>query len=174
MANRYQRAIPPVPPSFFLSLTTKQQRELTHLLNAYKIHYELYYSFSGETLKRSGFVYEVWQQLLWNEVIKPSGINKSMFRLLLFIYFLGKSPKFKDIRLTKDVIIKESKVMRHINRLWPAKNLKYLEQYGWVTVHLLRYRKKQYFVSEKGIGLITSFGLEYGKLFNDFFQPLAL
>jgi hypothetical protein len=174
MANRYQSAIPPVPPSFFLSLTSAQQKQLTHLLNAYKIHYECYYSFSGEMLKKTGFVYEIWEGLIRNETVKQSGISKSMFRLLLFVYFLGKSPKFKDIRLTKDIIKRETRVMRYINRLWPEKNLKYLVKYGWLNVHLLRYRKKQYFVSEKGNDLIMIYGLKYAELFNNFFQPLSL
>jgi hypothetical protein len=53
-------------------------------------------------------------------------------------------------------------------------NIKYLEKYGWLTVQLLRWKKKQYFVSEKGHSLITAFGVKYNDLFNDFFEPLAL
>jgi hypothetical protein len=174
MSGKPKQTLPPVPPSFFLSLDDTQRNQLTHLLNAYRVHYANYYSFSVEMLKKSGFMYEMYETLIWNETIKQSGISKSMFRLLLLIYFLEKSPKYKNIRLTQDVIFKASKLMRYVNRLWPQQNIKYLEKYGWLTVYLLRWKKKQYFVSEQGHTLITSFGVKYAELFNDFFEPLSL
>jgi hypothetical protein len=174
MSGKPKSTIPPVPSSFFLSLTLDQRNQLTHLLKAYRLHYANYYSFSGEMLKKSGFMYEMYETLIWNETIKQSGISKSMFRLLLLIYFLDKSPQYKNIRLTQSVIFKAAKLMRYVHRLWPQMNIKYLEKYGWLTVQLLRWKKKQYFVSEKGHSLITAFGVKYNDLFNDFFEPLAL
>jgi hypothetical protein len=174
--NTRQHSIikPSVPPSFFLSLTPEQRKQLTQIIYSYKAHYSAHFSFSGEMIKKNGFVVGIWENTLWHEIIKPSGMTKNMFRIMKFIWFLEHSPRFKNTRLTKSVIVEEIKVMLKIYRLWPAKNLPYLERYGWLTVHILRHRQKQYFVSEKGLSLITAYSLRYQELFNDFFEPLSL
>ena len=166
--------LPPVPPSFFLSLTASQQKQLGILLTAYKAHYANYFSFSGEMIKKNGFVMGIWENVLYHEVLQPKLITKNMFRLLLFVWFLQHSPKFKDTRLVKEVICAEIKCMGNVNRLWPQKNLKYLVKYGWLSVHLLRYRKKQYFVSDKGACLITAYTIRFQELYNNLFEPLSL
>ncbi len=172
--TKYTKPIPSVPPSLFLSLNATQQKQLSQLLIAYRTHYANYYSFSGELIKKNGFITGVYEHVLYQEVLQPRLITKNMFRLLLFIWFLQHSIKFKDIRLTKQVICDEIKCMGNIYRLWPDKNLKYLAKYEWITVHKLRMNRKQYFVSEKGRNLIMIYSQRFQDLYNNLFEPLSL
>lgn len=174
MRIKFAKPTPPVPADFFSSLSPEQQKQLTHLLKAYRYYYEQYYSFSGEMIKKNGFINGVFEVRLCKDVIEPAGMTRNMFRMMVFIWFLQKSPRFKDIRLTNKEIKQQLHYMGRINRLWPFRNIIYLTKYGWLTAHKFRNKQKQFFVSEKGINLITAYSLRFQELYHEVFEPLHL
>ena len=165
--------VPAVPSSFFSSLTPEQQKQLNQVLKAYQVYYSNYYGFSGKLIKQNGFIAYMFSVDIWKEVIVPSGMTKNMFILMQFIYFLQMSDKFKDERLTIDLIIKEIYLLGSINRLWPTKNVKYLVMYGWCGYHSYKQGKRAYFVTEKGIDLLTKYNLAFQRHFNEVFLRLT-
>jgi hypothetical protein len=166
--------LPLVPSSFFLSLLPEQQQQLKLFLHALKLHYASYYSFSGEMIKKNIFIANMWENRLYNEVLKPTLITKNMFRTLLVIWFMQHAPKYKNTRLTRDIIKEQCKTMGKIYRLDAFRMLRFLSKFDWVGFYLLRHKKQVFFVSEKGLSLITAYSLRYQELFNDFFEPLSL
>jgi hypothetical protein len=176
MARVSNKIHPSIPSSFFSSLSSEQQKQLTQLLHAYRVHYANYYAFCGETIKKSGFIFIIWERILWKEIVKPTGISPNMFRLLLLIWSISKSPKYANNAdgLTRPVIIEHAKVMACIPRIYPQNNLRYLDKWGWVRVHKLRWNRKQYFVSDKGTTLIAAYSIRFQELFNQVFEPLNL
>lgn len=176
MKSNYKDIVPAVPPSFFSSLTIEQQKELRRILTAYRLHYSTYYSFSGEIIRRESFIFSLWRVRLYKEVIEPAKITNEMFHLLSIVYYLGISPRYKDTRITKQVIIDIVKGMGYcgLTRLFPQQNLRYLVKYEWLSIHRLRNNKAQYFITQKGRDIMIKYSLQFTELFNSFFESLSL
>lgn len=158
---------------FFSSLSPTQQKQFVLIVGEYKQYWSGYYKFKHGTLKQSAFVYLLWDKRLWELVIKPSRLNKSMWLLLVLVFALKTTNRYKDKALTKKAIIEESGCMGTISRLRPTNSICFLEKHGYLSsTRLTVTKQKQYFITEKGQQLINNYSINYSKLFNDFFMPL--
>ena len=166
------RCYPTLPPSFFSSLSVEQQKQFNQIIRSCEIHFAQQYSFSGELLKKEGFISMVYDRLLMKETVLPSGISRKMFLILLIVWFIKRSPRYKNDFITGALIFEVSKhYLSDIPQIWPRQQIKYLAKYGWIG---LNKTNKSYFVTEQGSLLIKSYSEHYKKLHDSFFTPLSL
>lgn len=163
---------PTFPPSFFSSLNREQRIQFNQIIRSCEIHFANKYSFSGELLKKEGFISMVYDRLLMQETVLPSGISRKMFLILLIVWFIKRSPRYKNEFTTGALIFEVSKqYLSDIPQLWPRQQIKYLAKYGWLG---LNKTNKSYFVTEQGSLLIKAYSEHYKKLHDSFFSPLSL
>lgn len=159
--------------SFLSSLSSEQQLLFKKVLSVYETYYSNYYHFGGSLIKQNGFVSSVWESKLFNDVVKPTGINKAMFRLILLIHFLKLSRKHNDEQITFQLIMKYAKDSP-IYRLRPVKSMAYLVKYGWINYKKLSWGKRSFYLSEKAVYLLEKYQFEFKKHFDNMFKPLSL
>lgn len=166
---------PTLPPLFFSSLSIDQQKQLLIILGEQEAYYRQYYKFRLGLFKTSAFIYLVWDKRLFDQIIKPSKLNKSMWLLLVLIYGIKLSPKHKNKTLTRQLIMDEAVCVGNIYRFRQRIfiHVRFLEKFGYLSsTRLTVTRRKQFFITEKAQLLINTYSNEYSKLFNDFFMPL--
>lgn len=174
MANlRAKAVIPALSAQLLSSLSPDQRKQLIILLGKYRKHYADYFLFRWGMVRTSGFVYEMWATQLFNEIIKPSGLNKSMWRVLLIIWSMEQSKRYKAIQINRktlqDLINQFYCTPR---RMDIARLSRYLMRYNWIG-HTKQFRKPHtYYLTEKAHTLIRDYSVRYGQLFNQFFEPL--
>lgn len=119
-------------------------------------------------------VFAVWETKLYREILKPTLISRNMFRVMVMIWFMEHSPRFKDERMTQKLIIDTINQHAENNRLAPLYCIRKLEKYAWLRVQKYRWGKKIYFVSDKGQQLITTYQMRFQEHFHELFEPLGL
>lgn len=156
---------------FFSSLSPEQQKQFTIIVGEQHTRLKKYYDFKRGLLFETGFILFLWGNRLFEEVVKPTLMSKSMWRLLIFVWALKHTQKYKDEHLTRKIIITESQNMGKIQKMWPMRNLIALEKYGWLGTTKGVWNTKRYFITEQSRLLIHHYSLSYSRLFDEFFLP---
>lgn len=166
--KQYHKEASPFPASLF---TPEQLTYILKYVQGERDKLNDHYSGRREILKQSGFVFLFWERLLYNEVLKPRGIPRPVFRCLVFLWCLQTSPRHNKELFTRkylEAVYRDADTGESLDLL---KCLRSLRKYDYVTTYRHYNRTLYYVVSGKGMTLIRTYSRRYSQLFNDFFQP---
>jgi hypothetical protein len=170
--GREYKNLPSPPSSFFSSLTPEQQKQFISLIGKYRQYYNEYYNYKWELFTKSGFIIFLWEHKLYDDIILATGMNKNMWRMLILIWSINKSKKYKG-GLTRPELLGLLKTMGDIKNLRPIQNITYLKKHGYLIKDRNKRGKLAYVLTEKATVLLHNLSLCMNNLYDSFFSELT-